>query len=559
MVGYNEEELNNIKWQELVHPEDIEKNLALFEEIIRKKRDTYQLERRFIKKNGEIIYTDSNISCVRENDGTVKYFLVTIHDITKSKKAEEKIRYLARLPEENPDPVLRLTKGGSIDYVNPAARELMKIWEFEENGKVTRKWQRIINSVLRHGLTWFQEEKIGSRLFSIAVFPVVEEGYVNLYGRDITERRRAEKDLTASERRYKILYDTSLEAIIMLIPGKGFIGGNKASIELFGLENEEELLQKDMLGLSPEYQPDGGLSSVKIREINRIVMKKGAHFFEWVYKKKNGEEFFARVVLTKVEQEENVFFHATIRDVTEAKKLQEKLIKNEKLASLGKLVSDMAHEVNNPLMIVSGRAQISLMPETSAEEIQENLNVIIDQCMRAKEIIQRLLAFSRPSKGVISEIDLNKAVDCIVKLMEHQYALINIKMITCYEKDLPRILGDDKQLHEVFMNLIKNASEAMPEGGTITVVTRKENNEAVVEIKDTGEGISEKNIQKIFDPFFTTKINGTGLGLSVCYGLIKDHDGQMLVNSKQAEGTVVTIRFPGLKKGDKNRDYPVKK
>ncbi len=257
-----------------------------------------------------------------------------------------------------------------------------------------------------------------------------------------------------------------------------------------------------------------------------------------------GESFLTKVLLMKVDEDGESFFHATVRDISEERFLQKKLIENEKLASLGKLVADMAHEVNNPLMIVSGRAQISLMEECDEYEKKENLNVIVDQCMRAKEIIQRLLDFSRPSKGLQSEVDINEVVDCVVELLKHQYALLGVNIITDYGKGLSKIKADDKRLHEVFMNVIKNARESMPDGGDITIITGEENGVILVEIRDEGEGIQEENIKKVFDPFFSTKLKGLGLGLSVCYGIIKDHGGEMHFESETGKGSRLLITFP---------------
>jgi signal transduction histidine kinase len=232
------------------------------------------------------------------------------------------------------------------------------------------------------------------------------------------------------------------------------------------------------------------------------------------------------------------------RNLSELKQTQDMLIQSEKLASLGKLVADMAHEVNNPLMIISGKAQLSLMEELKNKKIKENLKVIVEQCERTKDIIQRLLTFSKPSKGALTEIDINKSLEDAIKLIEHQYSLANVKIIKNYMSSPPAIKIDEKQMQEVFMNLLKNSSDAMPKGGTITVSTCKETNNIRIDFKDTGEGISEENIKKLFEPFFTTKEKGTGLGLSVCYGIIKAHNGELKYESKPGKGTTATILLP---------------
>jgi PAS domain S-box-containing protein len=235
--------------------------------------------------------------------------------------------------------------------------------------------------------------------------------------------------------------------------------------------------------------------------------------------------------------------------LNELSETQDRLLQSEKLASLGKLVSDMAHEVNNPLQIISGRAQLALIElaeglEKEKDEFKNNLDIIVDQCMRAKDIILRLLSFSKPSRGEIKETNINDSVEFIVKLIEHQFLLSKVKIIRKYDSSLPPAEMDEKQIHEVFMNLLKNAAEAMPDGGIITISTKVEGGNARVDFKDTGSGISREDMRKIFDPFFTTKESGTGLGLSVCYGIVKSHGGELKYQSDPGKGTTATILLP---------------
>ncbi len=226
---------------------------------------------------------------------------------------------------------------------------------------------------------------------------------------------------------------------------------------------------------------------------------------------------------------------------------QYQLIQSVKLASIGRLVSDMAYEVNNLLMIISGRAQLSMVDAEACEDksIADNLRIISDQCSRAKDIIKRLLFFSKPSKGEHKEADINETVEFVVALVEHRYSLNNISFVRKYDKTLPYVKIDEKQMHEAFMNIVRNSADAMCNGGTITVTTMKEGDNVRVDIQDTGEGISEKDLNQIFDPFFTTKKAGTGLGLTVCYGIIKEaHGGDLRYTSTVGKGTTASVILP---------------
>jgi len=257
------------------------------------------------------------------------------------------------------------------------------------------------------------------------------------------------------------------------------------------------------------------------------------------------EEIKSREIMVSMLDDNNQIREKVEKNLAELKETKDMLVQSEKLALLGRLVSDMAHEVNNPLMIISGNAQLSLMEDLKNQpQLKESFEVIKEECVRAKNIIRRLLTFSKPSKGEFKEVDINEALDLVVKLVEHQYLLVDVKVRKNYTAVLPKVKIDEEQMYEVFMNLLKNSAESMPKGGTISVSTSKENDNIRIDFKDTGSGISEKNIKKIFDPFFTTKESGTGLGLSVCYGIINAHNGEMRYESKSGEGTNAIILLP---------------
>ncbi|MFA5099868.1 MAG: ATP-binding protein [Candidatus Omnitrophota bacterium] len=236
------------------------------------------------------------------------------------------------------------------------------------------------------------------------------------------------------------------------------------------------------------------------------------------------------------------------KDITSRKELQKK----ERLAQLGKLVADMAHEVNNPLMIISGRAQLSLMEDIDNPEIKGNLGIIMDECQRAKDIIQRLLKFSRRGKNEIVQIDINKSIEAIVNILEHQFSLSGIGIVKKYGANLAPVWGDERQLQEVFMNLFSNAREAMAQGGTIEITTSQQADMIRIVFKDSGSGMNQEVLSRVFEPFFTTKEKGTGLGLSVCYGIIKGHGGELTFESEKQQGTAAIIQLPINRGGTDN-------
>jgi two-component system NtrC family sensor kinase len=256
------------------------------------------------------------------------------------------------------------------------------------------------------------------------------------------------------------------------------------------------------------------------------------------------KEIKSREILTSMLEDNNRVREKLEKNMQELRDSQAMLGQSEKLASLGRLVSDMAHEVNNPLMIISGNAQLSLLDESLNEELKNNLKIIHEECNRAKSIIQRLLMFSRPSKGEQKPVDINQSIEFVLKLIEHQFGLSDVKISSRFNASLPLISADEKQIQEVIMNLLNNARDAMPTGGEITINTSLDSEYLKINIKDSGVGMDDKTLTRVFEPFFTTKEKGTGLGLSVCYGIIKAHSGKIEVKSQPQKGTTVHVWLP---------------
>lgn len=241
------------------------------------------------------------------------------------------------------------------------------------------------------------------------------------------------------------------------------------------------------------------------------------------------------------------------------KETQVQLIQVEKMAAVGQLAAGVAHELNNPLGGILGYSQFALEkvnqkplgqfgPEDTADFLQY-LRDIEQQTKRCRAIIQNLLKFSRSSrKEEFESTDLNQVVNETLTFTRHQVEKSKVKLVLSLQENLPPIPGHASQLQQVFTNLILNAVQAMPQGGTLTVSTavHQQQDEIHISFADTGEGIAEENLDKIFEPFFSTKKvgEGTGLGLSVSYGLIRNHGGEIKVTSRTGEGTVFTVVLP---------------
>jgi two-component system NtrC family sensor kinase len=243
-----------------------------------------------------------------------------------------------------------------------------------------------------------------------------------------------------------------------------------------------------------------------------------------------------------------------VDDITERVELEGQLSQAEKLSSIGLLAAGVAHEVNTPLAVISSYAQMLAKQVNGDAKKSELLDKITRQTFRASEIVNSLLNFSRTSSTEFTSVDVNRVIADTLMLLEHQLKVARVKVVQDLQTGLPPIYGNTGKLQQVFLNLFLNAKDAMPSGGTLMVATHNGHNIQVT-VADTGSGIAQEHIHRIYDPFFTTKnkpktghSGGTGLGLSVTYGIIQEHAGKIRVNSKPGEGTTFIMEFPLIRK-----------
>lgn len=235
-------------------------------------------------------------------------------------------------------------------------------------------------------------------------------------------------------------------------------------------------------------------------------------------------------------------------------------VASEKLAAIGRLAAGVAHEINNPLTGVLTFAHLLKDKENMDDQDRQDLDLIVHETTRASEIVRGLLDFARERAAMKEPLDVNAVIHRTIQLLGNQKAFQHIIVKEDFEEYLPEVDGDMNQLQQVLVNLCLNACEAMPDGGTLTLKTLAQDGEVLVKIIDTGHGIKEEHLDRIFEPFFTTKPvgTGTGLGLSVSYGIIQEHGGTMEVESEEGKGTTFHMALPQVASKElENRDEPV--
>jgi signal transduction histidine kinase len=250
----------------------------------------------------------------------------------------------------------------------------------------------------------------------------------------------------------------------------------------------------------------------------------------------------------KIESEVDRLVLAFNRMIEELDARQEQIVHDRKIASLGTLVSGVAHELNNPINNIILTIDVLAGGRKIKEDRQAAmLKDILNQAIRASGIVKNLLDFSRAKTSVIQDVDINRVLDDILKITDNELLLKKIRLQRQTDPDLSKIRGNHQELQQVFLNLVVNAIHAMKKGGELSIQTsHDESGRVVISVQDTGEGIPEDIMPNIFDPFFTTKEvgRGTGLGLSVSFGIVKKHGGRITVDSSPQKGTTFTVTLP---------------
>jgi len=346
----------------------------------------------------------------------------------------------------------------------------------------------------------------------------------------------------------------------LVLDGDRFVDCNEATVQMLRYERKSDLLETHPSELSPPTQPDGRASFEKANEMIELALAKGSHRFEWDHKRADGEVFPVEVLLTAVPQGDKTILHVVWRDISERKILEAELRHAQKMEAVGKLAGGIAHDFNNLLMAIIGNCDLLDVHIQQGTKPAENVAQIRKAGTRAADLTKQLLAFSRKQVLRTQVLDLNRVI-AELDLLLHRLIGEDVTLTSSLCDQAVHIRADRGQLEQVLVNLVSNARDAMPNGGQLRIETRhvtladdvigvadglQAGHYAMLTVTDDGAGMDDAVLRRAFDPFFTTKPvgQGTGLGLSTVYGIVKQSGAEISLFSVPGRGTTVKIWYP---------------
>ncbi len=371
---------------------------------------------------------------------------------------------------------------------------------------------------------------------------------------DVRERKRLEEALLESEQRYRNLVEESRDGIYWAAWDGALIEANQGFLEVFGLTTDESKIWS----LIQAYRDPVD----RIRFKQTIERNGSVADYELKLKKKDGTaiDCMLSATLRLDEEGKSIGYQGIIRDMTERKRLEQQLLRAQKMEAIGTLAGGIAHDFNNLLTVILGYCELIISEKNEGDRDYEDLNKVMQAGRTAADMVQQILAFSRKAETKVWPININKQIPQLRKMLSRLIPR-TIKVRINLAPELPTVNADSAQIDQVLMNLAVNARDAMPDGGRLTIETRavvldeeycsshieaSQGLHVLLNVSDTGLGIDKGLLDRIFEPFYTTKEpgEGTGLGLAMVYGIVKAHGGHVTVYSEPGTGTVFNIYLP---------------
>ena len=452
-----------------------------------------------------------------------------------------------------------IIQGGKIKFINPKVMELTGYTDDELLGS---EFIDIVHPddrthVMDSYRSWLRKDKGTPRIYTFRVLKKdgealwVESNSVwtewegasatlNI-ARDISERKQAVEELRIMES----AISSSINAFVFFDLEGRLTRVNDSFLKLWGYKNKNEVLDKQLATFIKDEK--------EVSKLFKALHEDGGWIGEMTAIKKNGSFFDTQVSASMVKHVNvnPVCMMASFTDITDKKRLGEMMMRSDKLSSLGQLAAGLAHELKNPLAVISSCAQFCMENLELDLTVNENLQMIFRNSHRASKLINDLLAFAKPSLLERMEVDINEVIINMWNMAKLESPSSRIDFKHNLKTGLPKIIGDKQKVGQVFLNLIMNAIQAVSSKGTVILQTNFLADQNLVEasVIDDGTGIPDDYRKSIFDPFFTTKDMGTGLGLSICYSIIEQHNGSITAENVEGGGARITVRLPAMQDG----------
>ncbi|MGM0948772.1 MAG: sporulation two-component system sensor histidine kinase KinE [Bacillota bacterium] len=477
------------------------------------------------------------------------FYMSIMRDITEKRsmelqlfKSEERFREIF---ENAMDAIIIWSNDGRIVKANQSA---CKIFELPMNLLLKRKLcDFLVDSQRKYSITKRKYAKYGEireeLLFQMAngqfkeleftsKRTILENQHLTIL-RNVSDRKRMEKELRESELKFRKVFNGSMDGNVLFDNQYRIIDANPLASHILGL-SYEEIKKHSLLDIISSYEIENLASPA--RQINFDEMDNEIPFLLSSSDNRKLEFSFKRNII----QNMNL---AIFKDVTERKELEERLRKSDTLHVVGELAAGIAHEIRNPMTALKGFIQ--LLKGSVEEDYTLYFNVITSELKRIESIITEFLILAKPQAIMYEEKHITQIMRDTIDLLNAQANLSNVQMHLDLIDDIPPIYCEPNQLKQVFINILKNAIEVMPDGGNIFVTIRTlDQDHVLISLKDEGVGMTEDKLKRLGEPFYTTKERGTGLGLMVSYKIIEEHQGKIMVESEEGKGTVFHLTLP---------------
>ncbi len=562
IVGYSVEELQRLPLSTLILPEYAENRLKHLKKTKTGIMQEYEVS--FKHKNGYLIDAKVKSFPLFINNEIAGIYEI-IKDNTENKQIEKDLQFTKQQLElflkNTIDSIIIFDLQGKIMKVNKAFEEIFGWTEDEVLGRklpivpnfLLKEFTEILPIILKNKQVMSFEticKRKDENLIDISSFysPIInDKGKVTAIVailRNISERKQMEKALKESEKRLRTLINAMPDTVLFKDGEGRWLVANQYVRSCFQLENVSyQGKTNSELASYNEFYRDTLTFCDKTDE--EAWEKRQIFRTEEVISHPNGKSTIFDVIKVPIFHSDGSRNGLVIigRDITEKKLTEELLRKSEKLAVVGQLSAGIAHEIRNPLTSLKGF--LSLLDSTTDKKNSWYLDVMVSEVNRIESITNQFMAVAKPQAITIQSHALQDLIEEVSMIVSPEALMNNVQIIVESEADIPMITCDVNQLKQVFINILKNAIESMPNGGEINVKTMKlENNQLLIRFSDQGIGIPNERIPYLGEPFYSLKEKGTGLGLMMCYKIIKEHQGQIMIDSEIDKGTTVEVILP---------------